>query len=146
MVVGMTANRWWVRFAARWLARVDGVSGQLRLAMLALTGVSTATLTLQQYGHGYLAWPLIALVSLGMVVYTYLYAEGGVWNQVSRDKVDMSTNFAGPTMRMDDEMIARGILAAQKSRPLTESERAAIKDELDAAFHEYRDGVVLDGD
>lgn len=137
----MTANRWWVRLAARWLARIDGVSGQLRLAMLGMTGLSTATLTLRQYGHGEYAWPLIAVVSVGALAYTYLYNEGGVRNQVGRDRQDLGTNFAGPTMRMDDELIARGILAAQKGKPLTEDERQAIKTELDEGFAEYRNGL-----
>lgn len=139
----MTADRWWVKLAARWLARVDGVSGQLRLAMLGLTGVSTATLTLKSYGHAEYAWPLIAILSVGMLIYTYAYAEGGVWNQVSRDRADLASNFAGPSMRMDDELIARGILAAQLGRSLSDDERQAIKDELDDAFKEYRDGIEL---
>ena len=140
----MTANRWWVRLAARWLARVDGVSGMIQLAMLGLTGLSTATLTLRQYGHGEYAWPLIAVVLAGSLVFTYLYTEGGVWNQVSRDRQDLSSNFAGPSMRMGNELVARGILAAQEGRELTEGERRAIKTELDHAFAEYRDGIDLE--
>lgn len=138
-----TAERWWVRLAARWLARVDGVSGQLRLAMLVMTGLSTATLTLRQYGYGELAWPLIIATGLGMLVYTYLYSEGGVWNQVQRDRADLSTNFAGPGMRMDDELIARGMKAADEGRELTDDERRAVKAELDDAWAEYRDGIDL---
>lgn len=137
----MTAQRWWVRLAARWLARVDGVSGQLRLAMLALTGISTATISLREYGHGEYAWPLIGVIGLGTVVYTYLYTEGGVWNQMARDRVDLSTNFAGPTMRIDDEMIARAIIAGQLGRELNDDERAAISGELDEALEQYRDGL-----
>jgi hypothetical protein len=140
----MTANRWWVRLAARWLARVDGVSGQIRLAMLGLTGLSTATLTLRQYGHGEYAWPLIFTVGLGIVVFTYFYTEGGVWNQMARDRQDLSSNFASPQMRMDNELVARGFLAAQKGEELTEQEREAIQDELDVAFDEYRDGLELE--
>ncbi len=140
----MTANRWWVRLAARWLARVDGVSGMIQLAMLGLTGISTATLTLRQYGHGEYAWPLIAVVSLGALVFTYLYTEGGVWNQVSRDRSDLSSNYASPSMRMNNELIARGILAAQESRKLSEEERTAIKGELDQAFQEFREGIELE--
>jgi hypothetical protein len=139
----MTANRWWVKLAARWLARVDGVSGMIQLAMLGLTGLSTATLTLRQYGHGEYAWPLVAVVAVGTLAFTYLYTEGGVWNQVSRDRQDLSSNFASPSMRMSNELIARGILAAQETRELTERERGAIKDELDHAFREYRDGIEL---
>lgn len=140
----MTANRWWVKVAARWLARVDGVSGQLRLAMLGLTGISTASLTLRSYGHGELAWPFIAVVAVGTIVYTYLYTEGGVWNQTNRDRADMSTNYAGPSMRMDDELIARGMLAARKERTLTEAERDAIKTELDEGWREFRNGIEVD--
>lgn len=136
----MTATRWWVRLAARWLARIDGVSGMIQLAMLGLTGLSTATLTLRQYGHGEYAWPLIAVVLVGSLVFTYLYTEGGVWNQVSRDRQDLSSNFAGPSMRIGNELLARGILAAQENRELTEGERQAIKRELNDAFDEYRDG------
>lgn len=141
----MTANRWWVRTAARWLARVDGVSGMIRLAMLGLTGLSTATLTLRQYGHGEWAWPLIGVVIVGTMLFTYLYTEGGVWNQMARDRKDLSTNFAGPSMRMSNELVARGILAAEEGRPLSEAERDAIKQELDEAFEEYRDGIELEG-
>jgi len=140
----MTAERWWVRLAARWLARVDGVSGMIRLAMLGLTGISTATLTLRQYGHGEYAWPLIAVVSAGTLLFTYLYTEGGVWNQMARDRQDLSSNFAGPSMRMNNELLARGILAAQEKRELAENERQAIKRELDDAFQEYRDGLELE--
>lgn len=140
----MTAERWWVRRGARWVARVKGVEGQLRLAMLGLTGLSTATLTLQQYGYARLAWPLIATVSVGMLGYTYLYTEGGVWNQANRDTHDLSSNYVGPKMRIDDELIARGVLAAQKGRALEEEEREAIREELDAAWDDYRDGLEIE--
>ena len=139
----MTAQRWWVKLAARWLARVDGVSGMIQLAMLGLTGISTATLTLRQYGHGEYAWPFIAVVSVGALVFTYLYTEGGVWNQMARDRQDLSTNFAGPSMRMNNELLARAVLAAEEGRELSEDERRAIKTELDHAFDEYRDGIDI---
>jgi len=141
----MTATRWWVKMAARWLARVDGVSGMIQLAMLGLTGISTATLTLSQYGHGQYAWPLIVVLLLGTLVFTYLYTEGGVWNQVARDRQDLSSNFAGPSMRINNELLARAMAAAQVNRELTPDERAAVKRELDHAFDEYRDGVRLEG-
>lgn len=140
----MTAERWWVRTAARWLARIDGVSGMIRLAMLGLTGLSTALLTLKQYGHGRFAWLFVGVVAGGTVVFTYLYTEGGVWNQVSRDRQDLSSNFAGPGMRMENELVARGILAAEEGRALEDEERDAIKAELDAAFAEFRDGIDLE--
>jgi hypothetical protein len=45
---------------------------------------------------------------------------------------------------MSNELVARGILAAQEGRPLSEEERDAIKQELDEAFAEYRDGIELE--
>lgn len=142
----MTANRWWVRSAARWLARVDGVSGHIRLAMLALTGVSTSTLTLQQYGHGEYAWPFIAVTSVGLLAFTYLYTEGGVWNQMARDRQDLSNNFAGPNHRIGAELRSRGEVAGLMGRQLNDDERDAVREELDEAFEEYRDGVDIPED
>jgi len=141
----MTAQRWWVRTGARWLARVDGVSDHLRLAMLGLTGVSTATVALQSYGLGRFAWPLIGAISAGTLVYTYLYTEGGAWNQMARDRADLSSNYAGPSMRMGHEFAARGIVAGLEGRELTAEERQNVQQELDDAFDEYRDGIDIDG-
>jgi hypothetical protein len=140
----MTANRWWVQAAARWLARVDGVSGQIRLAMLIMTGLSTATLTLRSYGHGKYAWPLIATTAVGGAVYTYLYTEGGVWNQMQRDKADLSSNWASPPSRFNTEITARTYAAAQLGRSLTDEERQAVARECDEAWMKYRDGVDIE--
>lgn len=139
-----TAERWWVRTAARWLARIDGVSAQLRLAMLGLTGVSTATITLKQYGHGDLAWPFIAVVAVGTVGYAYVFGEGGVWNQVSRDRADMSDNYSGPTMRIDDELIGSAVFAAVHGRPPDEDEQQSIAAAVDRPWREYRDGIDIE--
>ncbi len=142
----MTAQRWWVRAAARWLARVDGVSGQLRLAMLGLTGVSTMTLTLQSYGLGRFAAPLIAVLGVAVVLFAYYFTEGGVWNQMARDRQDMSNNYASPNARISAALVSRGYVAGAKGRELTQEEREAISEELDAAFSEHRDGVEIADD
>ena len=136
-----TAERWWVKMAARWLARVDGVSSQIRVGSLGVTAFSTFSLVLQNSGHGEYVVPLGVIGLIGFPIYTYLYTEHGVWNQVNFDKNVLSSNFAGPTMRIDDEMIARSMLAALYGRELTDEEREAIKSEADATFEEYRDGV-----
>lgn len=141
----MTAQRWWVRMAARWLARVDGVSGQLRLAMLGLTGISTATLSLQQYGYGEFAVPLIVVIAVSGLVFTYLYTEGGVWNQMARDRQDMSANFAGPNAVIQAEANMRAWLAAEKGRELTDDERKAIRKERQQVFEDLRDGIDIEG-
>jgi hypothetical protein len=151
----VTATRSWVRFAARWIARIDGVSGQLRLAMLALTGISTATLTLKQYGYGQYAWPVIAVITAVTVVYTYLYTEGGVWNQVARDRTDMSDNYSGPTMLFDAKIDARqrseqtiAIIEALTEEPVPEDRREQIRAGLDSVtvdeWRSLREGVNVE--
>jgi len=140
----MTANRWWVKLFARWQARIDSVKGQIQAVSLLVTAFSTFSLVLQNAGLNEFVLPLGILIALSGPIYAYLFFEGGVWNQVSRDRVDKNSNFAGPTMRLDDEMIARGVLAAQKGEPLTEQEREAIQTELDDAWYEHRDGLSED--
>lgn len=139
----MTADRWWVRTAARWLARIDGVSGHIRLAMLGLTGVSTATLTLQQYGHGEYARPFVAVTGVLTLAFTYYYTEGGVWNQMARDRQDLSRNYATPSMLMGQTMIGISAFVAINEREPTEQEREMIEEAVRDQWEGYRDGVTL---
>jgi uncharacterized membrane protein len=92
----MTAQRWWVRFAARWLARIDGVKGQVQMFSLAVTAFSTFSIMLQGFGLGYLVAPLGFVSFWIFFLYTYGYNEGGVRNQVGRDRQDLSNNFSDP--------------------------------------------------
>lgn len=140
----MTANRWWVKLAARWLARVDGVSGQLRLVFLAMTGNGIVLSTLSDYGLERFAVPFLAVSSLGMLAYIYLYTEGGVWNQMQRDRADLSSNFAGPNMAMTAMLYARAIGAREKGEELSEGEREAVDGEVITAWTELRDGVNIE--
>lgn len=142
----MTAERWWVKLSARWLARIDGVSGQIRLAMLILTGISTATLTLRSYGHGELAWPLIAVTAVGGVVFAYYYTEGGVWNQVDRDRKDLSANYSKPSQRVSGEMNAVAMFVAFNGRLPTDDEWEMLETAVDRTWRSYRDGVPLDSE
>jgi hypothetical protein len=139
----MTAQRWWVQLAARWLARLDGVKGQIQMLSLAITAFSTFSIMLQGFGLG--RWvPYLGVGGvLAGVVYTYLYTEGGVWNQVARDRQDMSGNWAGPNGLIQAKMTARTLAAADAARELTVDERAAVDAEADAVFTEHRDGVDL---
>lgn len=139
----MTANRWWVKLAARWLARIDGVKGQVQMFSLAVTAFSTFSLVLQNAGYGHVVpWIAIGGVCIG-ILYTYLYTEGGVWNQVQRDRQDLSNNFAGPNSAIQAELNARTYAAAKFGRPLTDEEREAAQVEREATFTEHRDGLEI---
>lgn len=140
----MTANRWWVKKIAWWLAAIDGVSGQIQMFSLGVTAFSTFSIMLQGFGLGEYVAPLGAVSIVILAVYVYLYNAGGVRNQVSRDRQDLSNNFAGPNSKIQAEMNARAIIAAQKGAELTEQEREAVRNEGFAVFEEYRDGTELE--
>lgn len=143
----MTADRWWVRLAARWLARVEAVAPMVRMGMLSMTGLSTALIGLKQYGYDEYARPLIAVVVVGTLVFTWYYTEGGVFNQKNRDWTDMGDNYSGPTMLMDARLEAKQLAylayvlqtGTDKSfdeiqadmQELTDTEWAAMRDGID---------------
>lgn len=129
---------------ARWLARLQAVSPILRMAMLTMTGVSTALIGLKSYGYGRLAYPLLAGVAGGIIVGTYLYAEAGVFGQQQRDRNDLGSNWAGVPQRIDDELIGCAVFAAVHGRQPDDDERAVIAEAVDEPWREYRDGVDLE--
>ena len=141
----MTADRWWVQKAAWWLAAVDGVSGQIQMFSLAVTAFSTFSIMLQGFGLAEFVPHLgVAASALG-VMYTYYYNKGGVRNQVSRDRQDLSNNWAGPNSKIQSILIARSLVAARKGDQLSDHEREAVDAEAHQALLEYRDGTDLGG-
>jgi hypothetical protein len=139
----MTAVRWWVKKAARWIARVNGVKAHIQMVSLAVTGFSTFSLVLQNAGlGGYIPYLAVGVTAVG-ICYTYLYTEGGVWNQVQRDQADLSNNYADPNARINAEMSTRALLAGLLERQPTDSEVDAVREALDQAFYELRDGVEI---
>lgn len=142
----MTAERWWVRAGARWIARIDAVKGHLNLAFQAMTGVSLASGALKYFGFEGFVLPFIAVTGVGTLAYAYYYTEGGVWNQVGRDRTDMSTNWSGPNMRMDDELIGSAVFAAMHGRPPDDDEQDAIAEAVDRKWRDFRNGVELGDD
>lgn len=140
----MTAQRWWVRAFARWQARIDSVKGQIQAVSLAVTAYSTFSLLLQSVGLGKWVPVLGGVLLIAGPGYAYMFFEGGVWNQVSRDRADMSGNYAGPNARIKAEHMVRGLSARDKGDVLDEDERDIIRAELDATFDELRDGVDLE--
>lgn len=139
----MTAERWWVRFGARWIARIDSVQGHLGLVFQGMTGVSITSGALKYFGATWAVGPFLAITAICLLAYAYLYSEGGVWNQVSRDKNDMSTNFSGPNMLIDDILIATGVYAAIHGRPPDEEEQEALRSAVKGEWNQYRNGANL---
>jgi len=140
----MTANRWWVKIAARWLARIDGIKGQVQMFSLAVTAFSTFSIMLQNFGLGSYVPYIGAVASVVGVIYAYYYNEGGVRNQVQKDRNDLSQNFSHPGNKIDDTIIGAAVFAANKGRVPDEEELEAIEESVDTVWREYRDGVSLD--
>lgn len=140
----MTADRAWVQFGARWLARIHSVQGYLGLAFQAMTGVGIASGALKYFGYSEFVPHFLAAVAGGVLAFAYLYSEGGVWNQVSRDRSDLSNNFSTPRDVIDDTLIATGVFAAVNGRPPDDDEKDAIRTAVRGQWEEFRDGIDLD--
>ena len=80
---------------------------------------------------------------IGVLTFAYLYAEGGVWNQVRRDQADLSNNYADPNARINTEMSARAIISALQASQLDDEQVQALQAELDGSFADLRDGVDI---
>jgi len=142
-----TAQRWWVRLAARWLARFNVIDGLVNMISLIITALSTALFAMQSYGYGHYAPHAIAVAAVGGTVFTYLYSEGGVYNHQQRDYQDMSRNFTEPRDRMNKIGGALATFYALNQRPPTDKEREEIQEIVDEWWLEYRDGMdVQNGD
>ena len=139
MTVENRASRW----VARWFMRISGAGEILRIIYFGGIFLTTGVSALQQTGNGQYSWLFVIITALGTLAFAYVYTEVGIWNQQQRDRRDQSTNFAAPDMRIDDELISRGVTAGQFGRPLTDEERDAITEELDCAWADLRKGVPI---
>jgi hypothetical protein len=140
----MTAQRWWVRLFARWKAKVGAVQADINLMFSAVQTVTIASGVMAYFDVP--TWAIGILMGgmlVGAMLYAHLYAEGGVWNHTQRYTQERSSNYSRPIMRIDDEMIARTIIAGQQGHPCTEEQIEAIQAEGDATYVEYLDGLDL---
>lgn len=138
----MTANRWWVKLFARWQARIDAIKGQIQAVSLLVTAYSTFSIVLQNFGLGRYVPILGGIIAIILPVYAYYFFEGGVWNQVARDRADMNSDFASPSQFIGNEFTARMLAAYDKGEQLTEHEREIIEKEGWRVFEENRDGKL----
>lgn len=138
----MTATRWWVKMYARWIARVQAVQGQLSLFFQAMSGVGIASGALKYLGAPVWAIAIfVVLLMICMVGYIWLFSEGGVFNQKNRDIQDIGSNYAAPTMAMDDTTIGVAVFVALHNRKPTKEERRMIEEGVKEQWDEYRNGL-----
>ena len=137
----MTANRWWVKMFARWQARIDSSLQEINLGlrMVSSGGIGSAALT--YLGQRWLVIPFLASMFIAIFVYAYLTFEGGVKNQVAKDRADMLSDFSGPSMLMNDTLIGISAFVAMNGRKPTAEERKEIEEAVKEQWDEYRDGL-----
>ena len=128
----------------RWLMRFEAAGNILQMVFLGVTAASTLTSALALIGLERYAPAMLAFGLVSTALFAFVYVELGIYNRQNREKQDRGNNFAKPQNRIDDELIARGIHAAREGRRLTDSERTAVDEELDAAFKKYRNGIHID--
>lgn len=124
--------------------RVEAAGTVLRLVYFAGILITTGVGALASYGYGSYAPHFVATVGIGTLVFSYAYAERGVYNQKNRDKADVGQNFAGPEMLMDNIQIGAAVFAAEHGRPPTPQEREAIEQAVGGTWSGHRDGVDID--
>jgi len=99
------------QLVARWVMRFEAAGQVLRILLFGGTFLSTGVSALRAYGHGGWAWPFIAAVTVGTVLFAFIYERAGVWNHKNREKVDAGDNYSGPTMLMDARIEAAQLAA-----------------------------------
>jgi len=140
----MTAQRWWVQVFARWQARIDSVKGQIQAISLLVTAYSTFSLLLQNSGHGEYVMPMGIILAISGPVYAYLYFEGGVWNQVNRDRADMSGDYAAPGGTINSILTAAALAPVITGEPLDKDSFEEMKESATFGFEQLREGILDD--
>lgn len=145
----MTVENGFVRRIARWIMRVEAAGNVLRIALFGGTFLTTGLTALQQYGYSRYAWPFIGITGSTILLFAYVYAEFGVFNQKSRDMADVGDNYSGPTMLMDGRIRAEQlamlayILQSQDNANIEEI-REQMHSLTDEQWAQLRDGIEID--
>jgi len=128
-------GRWIMRFEAA--GQIISMVAQVTTALSALSGVLAYS--------GYAGYVPVVLLSggLGGIAFVYGYTEWGIYNRKNREKQLRGKNYSKPQNAIDDAIIARTIIAAEKERTLTDEERQVIEQESIQGYQDYHNGIDL---
>lgn len=132
-----------MKIFARWQARIDASLQEINLGLRMISSGGIGSAALAYLGQRWLVIPFLIGMIATMLIYAYATFEGGVKNQVARDRADMLSNFGGPSMLMDDTLIGISEFVAVNGRKPTEEEVEMIEEAVKEQWDEYRDGVEL---
>lgn len=128
----------------RWVMRFEAAGQILQLGFQGVTAVSALSGVLALTGR---EWIVPFVLGAGVILafaFAYAYVELGIFNRKNRERHDRGSNFAGPKMRIDDELIGAAVFAAVHGRPPDEEEAEHISEAVDRPWQEYRQGVSIE--
>ena len=128
----------------RWVMRFEAAGQILTMTFQGTTAVSALSGVLAYTGQEWIVPFVLAAGILAVFGFAYAYVELGIFNRKNRERHDRGSNFAGPKMRIDDELIGAAVFAAQHGRPPDEEEAEAIADAVEKPWREHRDGVTIE--
>lgn len=128
---------------ARWVFRFEAAQGPINMVFRGITAVSTLTAALALIGaQEYAKWLLLAGL-IGTPVFAFVYTEWGVYNRKNRESSDRGANWTGPDSYMNSVIGAMGTYYAMNHEPPDEEEYEEMKDAVEMAWKEYRDGIDI---
>lgn len=128
----------------RWVMRFEAAGQILTMTFQGTTAVSALSGVLAYTGQEGIVPFVLAVGILGVFGFAYAYVELGIYNRKNRERHDRGSNFAGPKMRIDDELIGNSVFAAVHGRPPDEEEAKAIADAVEKPWRQHRDGVTIE--
>lgn len=127
----------------RWVMRFEAAGQILSMTFQGTTAVSALSGVLAYTGQ---EWVVPFVLGIGIVSvfgFAYAYVELGIYNRKNREGHDRGSNFAGPKMRIDDELIGAAVFAAIHGRAPDDEEQATIAEAVDRPWQQLRDGVEV---
>lgn len=128
----------------RWVMRFEAAGQILSMTFQGTTAVSALSGVLAYTGRQHYVPVVLAVGVVLVFAFAYAYVELGIFNRKNRERHDRGSNFAGPKMRIDDELIGMAVFAATHGRPPNEDEAAAIAEAVDRPWRKYRGGVTIE--
>jgi len=130
-------------FLGRWIMRFEAAGQIISMVAQVTTALSALSGVLAYSGYAGYVPVVLGIGGLGGIVFVYGYTEWGIYNRKNREKQVRGNNYSKPQNAIDDAIIARTIIAAEKERTLTEQERAVIENESIQGYQDYHNGIDL---
>lgn len=124
--------------------RFEAAGQILTMTFQGTTAVSALSGVLAYTGKEGIVPFVLAAGFIGVFTFAFAYVELGIFNRKNRERHDRGSNFAGPKMRIDDELIGSAVFAAVHGRQPDEDEAKEISEAVEKPWRQHRDGVSIE--